>query len=327
MTPKNRWRMLLYAPLVAVVLFFLMHPYFRQMVFGPKIKGEPLWVWQQEFRARAGDDAPPGIWSKVCRFLGVSDRRATMVGSFPDNDEAMRPVLMSLIDDPSSLVRSGALSRLSWLKYSEETVEALRRATKDPHKDVRASAVFGLCRIADEAKFDLTCLRDLLNDPEELIQVQAGSTILKLVRDDEQAVAALTSVFDKSTIHHHRWTAIASLAENGSGSEPMFQRILDLSRNEPIERTRYSCVGLLGVFGRKALPAVSAFLDHPHEAARWQAINAAKGLKVEAAELVPKIVLLSTNDPDEWNRTAAVEALHAIDPKRFPKTPPANLEP
>ena len=44
MTRKRLLRIGVYGSLASVVLLFLLHPYSRQMIFGPRIRGQPLAV-------------------------------------------------------------------------------------------------------------------------------------------------------------------------------------------------------------------------------------------------------------------------------------------
>jgi HEAT repeat protein len=327
MTRKNRWRLIVYFPLLAALLFFLMIPYCRQMVFGPKIKGEPLWVWQQEFRAMAGDDTPPGIWSKVCHFFGVSDQPVAMVGGFPHRDETMRPVLMSMIDDPVPTVRSQALMMLCWLECTKEAVDAWERATTDSNRDVRSCAASALCEHFDQSATALPSVRKLLADSDELVKITAATFVLKGDSNDKQATDAMNAIFAASKDEILRWRAITCLAEADRENDAMLRRVVDLCHHEPSQRVRFACMTALGHFGKKAIPNLAAFLGHPHGMARLQSLAAVSMLKTDAAELVPIIERMSRSDPEETLRSSATAALHEIDPKRFPKTPPANLEP
>ena len=57
---------------IVIVAAFFAHPYGRQLVFGPRIRGVPLWSWQQQFRkAFANDDF---IASTLAQFGVKSDQ-------------------------------------------------------------------------------------------------------------------------------------------------------------------------------------------------------------------------------------------------------------
>ncbi len=51
---KTKRLLLIFAALALIVSGALMlHPYPRQMVFGPKYNGVPLWIWQEDYRQRS----------------------------------------------------------------------------------------------------------------------------------------------------------------------------------------------------------------------------------------------------------------------------------
>src|ERR1051326_5009639 len=87
----------------AALLFGLamLHPYPRQSLFGPKIRGQPWCVWERQVRGFV--DAQDSFSDKALRWLGVE--RQQLAGNEIFDDAEMLPLVLELLDDPDSRVR------------------------------------------------------------------------------------------------------------------------------------------------------------------------------------------------------------------------------
>src|SRR5687768_11297048 len=102
---KRIARILVYFLLAGVTALVISHPYVWQSIFGPTVKGEPLWAWQEEFRSRKWDNGPTTYWGKVLNALKLDSRSISWFGTFPREDAEMLPVLLSLADDGDADIR------------------------------------------------------------------------------------------------------------------------------------------------------------------------------------------------------------------------------
>jgi HEAT repeat protein len=322
MTPKNRWRMLLYAPLVAVVLFFLMHPYFRQRMFGPRIKGEPLWIWQQELRAQVAQAPPPTLWNKALSFVGLQGQAIGWMGAFPRKDPEMLPVLLSLADDPSEHVRRRVADALMDMPGDEQIIEVLLRMTNDRDAQVRQGAVQSLGHRGAKAAAALPRLRELLSDPSPDLRIASARSIGSIKGYDDEAMAMLKNELRNSTNRGHRMHASWCLVAVGKDSDHVFKAVVELCHSDPDFRNRCHCVNLLGHFGKKAISVLLPFLDDTSRDMRLNAVSAIQLIGADASEAVPRLLQLQQRETDAYLLHTIQDVLHGIDSKRFPAPPP-----
>src|SRR4051812_20662682 len=97
MNRKRISRLTLYGALGVAVLLFLLHPCTRQAGFGPRIRGEPLWTWQQRYRrAAAPSEYREPLVQKAAGLLGIKPFRP---GRILPEDEDLLPLALSLVND------------------------------------------------------------------------------------------------------------------------------------------------------------------------------------------------------------------------------------
>src|SRR5260370_37574556 len=101
---RTRWlRIGVYGTLGVGVLLFLLHPYSRQTVFGPTVRGMPLCYWQDGFRRRADPEAYGNSFTtNVFQWLGFAKRQPMLLNLGGDDEVRL---LLSLADDPQPRVR------------------------------------------------------------------------------------------------------------------------------------------------------------------------------------------------------------------------------
>src|ERR1019366_7308351 len=111
---KRIARIVVYFGLTCLTALVLSHPYIRQSLFGPKIKGEPLWAWQQEFRARS-DSQPPTLVGKLLNILKIDSKPMRWIGTFDSGDPELLPVLITLAEDGDENVRCRVANALRYV--------------------------------------------------------------------------------------------------------------------------------------------------------------------------------------------------------------------
>src|SRR4051812_30530652 len=99
MTRKSAIRVGALGTLGALLAVLWLHPYTRQSVIGPKIRGVPLCVWQKSFRDRY--ESQPRSDSLFAKLLGWSRVQPVPEDPWALSDAERLPILVSLIDDPN----------------------------------------------------------------------------------------------------------------------------------------------------------------------------------------------------------------------------------
>src|SRR5205823_4064421 len=176
-TPRpRRWRLraLVCTPLAVLCLVTLLHPYLRQSLFGPTVRGKPLCYWQDQFRARAEPDEYRNSFSdRLTKLLvSVGLKNPTTVDHLFYSADVL-PVLESLVDDRSVRVRRGVLGYLMQLPASPEVDAVIFRLLEDPDATVRAATLLAVHRREfhheiwrPDLKEALPRLTTLLDDPD-----------------------------------------------------------------------------------------------------------------------------------------------------------------
>jgi hypothetical protein len=149
---KQFVRVAVYVTVLGVPALMLSNPYYRQSIFGPKIRGVPVYAWQHDTR----------VWFGAGRNnRSLTDRALAMVGihpsptyidnfMFPSLDPEMLPVLISLADDSDDDVRQSVAYYLGYWYKQDEVATTLRVLANDPVRRVSDQAQISLARRAKE---------------------------------------------------------------------------------------------------------------------------------------------------------------------------------
>ena len=155
----------------------LSHPYIWQSIFGPKIKGEPFWAWQQEFRAElVANRGNPTAFEKILRFLRIDSAPFRWIGVFPYND----PGNAARVEEPGGrsgmrIARESVARNLGQMPGKEQTIAALTHMLADPARDVRCAAIRSLRNFGLKSAPALPSLQALLKDADKDIPLYAGA--------------------------------------------------------------------------------------------------------------------------------------------------------
>ncbi len=321
MKRKKLWLSLLLAlPLIAMATFVLSHPHVQQTLFGPRIKGQPLFVWQEQFRAEVIAVPPPRtLLDKVVAYFAAKRAEGRDHGAFLRDDPEMIPVLLSLADDPEKSVRIRVAILLMSGECDERVVSVLVKLSKDSDGRIRHAATSSLVEHGKKAATALPRVRELLKDENSEIKMYAAIGITRMIGFDKEAVGMLlemTGIFDKDVPGQ---LGISRLIEVGKQSDEILSAVVDLCFNDPHTKHGGMCVRLLGGFGAKALPVLLPLLDHPVPAMRRNAMVALDEIGPAAMAAIPKLLELLTLETDPDNRERIGITLRRIDPKRFAK--------
>jgi HEAT repeat protein len=275
----RRW---LIAFLGAVALLFgltMLHPYPRQSLFGPTIRGKPWCVWEAEVRRFIQrEEYENTLYAKTLRWMGVKHVHMDDADLF-DHAE-MLPLLLHLTSDADPVIRRGVLNQFFWFRNLQDKSAAptLRARLDDLDPHCRIEAALALTNIQpNERPFPV--LVRILGDPGNECRFDAMHALTYMVDD---------SFFDT-------FVGYAKDADPIIRSEVMFT---------------------LHRFGKKALPTLLRGAEDPHLRVRHDAIESLGALGPDPKEAVP-VLEQCLSDKEKNVRAAAPDALAAIEPERF----------
>lgn len=319
-TRKQRVRIGVYGVLGMVVLILLLHPYGRQMIFGPRIHGQPLAYWQDRYRRIALGSGPKGpVTLKFLALIGVKD-----TGTFLSEDPEMLPVVFSLLDDPSPQVRAFLAGRLQQHVDTPEVSAELIRLLDDPAPTVRAAATLALVRLKPAHEPALASLRARLADDDPLCRVRAAYAVCRIEKPpSHDAVAVLRNglTIDDSAriIQGHEPSAcleaVDYLCSLGKDNPELIADVAGAFRENPMLR-RHGVMTLLRA-GPIATPILVQSLGDADREIRVSAAAVLGSLGPRAEAALPAL-LHALDDPDLGVRKTAAQALSRISPEHYP---------
>jgi hypothetical protein len=174
----SRHRLLGLVCVAAVFGLTMLHPYPRQSLFGPKLRGVPWCVWEDAARRQFGEQ-PESRLQQLQRWLGVPQTTMTLDDL---DDPEMLPLVLVLLEDPDELVRDAALLAIIAFPNlrDDSVVPVLRRMRDDPKQGVahRLTAAQAIYVIAPDAEAMQWIVRHLENPDAEV----RGQAMMRLAR-------------------------------------------------------------------------------------------------------------------------------------------------
>lgn len=320
MTRKTKTRICVYVALGVVVALFFLHPYGRQMVFGPRVHGQPFAYWQDRYRhAALGSGQQGAITLKLLGFIGLKHS-----DPYLRDDPEMLPVLLSLLDDSSPAVRASLCPWLAKHLDSPQASDGLLGLLDDTMPKVRAAAALALLQLKLPYEPALAKLRDRLADEDPLCRVRAGYAVCRIEkRPDKDAVAVLRSGLKVNDISNMRQRSQSSACLEAvkylcflSNDSPEFvAEIADALRENP-QLHRYAMIALMDV-GPVATPVLVQSLSDADPEIRVDAAHILGRLGPPAEAALPALAR-ALDDSDLSVRGAAANALSNISPERHP---------
>lgn len=321
MTRKTKIRICAYITLGVIVAVFFLHPYGRQVVFGPRIHGQPFAYWQDRYRRAAlgsGQQSPTTL--KLLGFIGIKHSAPLLL-----DEPEMLPVLLSLLDDSSPAVRASLCPWLAKHLDSSEASDGLLGLLDDAMPTVRAAAALSLVQHKPAYEPALAKLRDRLADNDPLCRVRAAYAVCKIEkRPDKKAVAVLRSglkVNDISNMQQRGHPASACLEAVKylcflcDDNREFVAEIADALRENP-QLHLYAMMALMDV-GPLAIPILMRSLGDANPENRVNAASVLGNFGPGAVEALPALVR-ARDDPDPGVRNCAAHALSKISPEKYP---------
>jgi hypothetical protein len=245
---SRRW---LLAFLGSAALLFglaMLHPYPRQSLFGPTIRGKPWCVWENAVRRGVfRENYQEPTWVKMMRWMGVKHEK--IEGDELFNHVEMFPLLLALAEDSDVEVRRDVLSAFLWCDQfldDPAILPVLRRRLDDADPQCRISAARGIYGIDPKEPVQAILLRELY-----------GSDYLGCI------------------------FAIDGLNAMGQTNPELLPHLVKFAANEG-EDVRTRVIQGLSMFGVAALPHLCQGLDDRESSVRLAAARSLKTMNVFA---------------------------------------------
>lgn len=278
---QRRWRFFLGA-MLALVGLPLLHPFVRQALFGPRINDIPWCVWEDAVRFEAYPERAKGSWLQQKLIKAGLVKAQTPLGADLYAPTAI-PVLTYLANDRDALIRRVALRHLKWQRMPdiERALPVFRDHLQDSDPQCRLIAAVGMFRITSDPAMAKVAM-PFLSDPDRDIRQGVAYILENVAREDAALFEPLAQLADDSD-YGVRSHAVQSMRHFGKRGVPILRKAM-----------------------RDYMPLI-----------RIRAIQTAAALGKDGAELYPDL-LACQNGGDGHVRRVAAEALHKMDPERFP---------
>jgi HEAT repeat protein len=235
----------------AAVLFGLamLHPYPRQSLFGPTIRGKPRCVWEAAMRRAV---QPESFSDKVLTWLGV-EREGIPHDELFDNAE-MLPLVLELLEDEDYHLRGFVMGQiLMWPSLQDcSALPALHKRLQNEedihHRLVAARAIWQI----DKDKRVLSVFLELLDDKEPGLRA-LGVSYAAMVQGAPELFPAIAGCA-KDSNHRVRGPVMFAMQHYGTKGVP----ILIDGLSDVDAEVRLNAVFALGFLGPQALDAVPA---------------------------------------------------------------------
>jgi HEAT repeat protein len=295
----------------AVLLLVVLHPHIWQSMFGPKIRGVPLWAWQQSLRRSiAADNGTDSLLQKTLRW---AESKWLKPEPWPRFEPDMVPVLLSMVDDPSPDVRANVAFQLGANPLSPESAEALVRLLDDPVDRVRGHAAQSLALAASPYEPALPRLRVRLADTDMLCRHMSAVAVCRTGKAlDAQAFSVLRDALHSGNAYT-RLDATAALCHLGKAFPEVLPEVAAAAR-----KYEDGCLGLARAAkyaGAAGVPFLVELLDHRDQMVRMEAANSLGNLGPQAKEAIPALTRHRTHS-DPLFSAAVGFAMHRITPQQ-----------
>ena len=287
---SRRWLLVPLGIGVLLVALAMLHPYPRQLLFGPKIHGVPWCVWESQIRRAA---APAG---SSYRFLGALEdigllQRTRLNSISPE----LLPIFLHLASDDNLHVR----------RFCLESLE--RRQLK---------AEFWRWSEEDEALI-LPVMRQRLEDDDPACRLEAAQ-YLWLATGDREMIQVPLAYLDHPDPYVRRGACIVLCYLAPADPDKAFDPVVSMAWDSKSRMdVRTTAVQSLRHFGKRGLPMIRKALNDSAPDIRWAAMFAAREMGQDAKELVPTLLPMQ-NDTDPNVRWLVALTLSKLDPDRFP---------
>jgi hypothetical protein len=280
---SRRWLLALLGGAALFLGLAMLHPYPRQSVFGPRIRGKPWCAWEAAIRRHANKHEPnrPPM-EKFLDWLGVDVENLDVSGDAL-NDIEFLPLLLLLAEDRDHNVRWHVLTTIC----NEEQLH-----------DSSACPVLRRCLELDDS-----------ND-----RIEAAVALWHIAKD-RQAMDVIVRELNDTNTPHPRYIVMFYFQKICEESPELYAHFLPLARN-PDSWIRKRAMSELYNLGQSAVPVFCQGLEDREWDVRVAATASLWSLGDDAKAAVPALEL-SLRDREMNVRRQAALALKKIEPERF----------
>ena len=196
----------------------------------------------------------------------------------------------------------------------------LIRSSDDEYTRQQVVEILGeIGQIGQHNKIAIAALIDLVrsaNDEWKYTTGQAISILVKIGRDSETVILALSDLIYSSDNEYIRGLVVESLGRIGRDSETAILSLIDLIRSSKDECIREKAVESLGKIGQGNKTAILALIDLIHSAKsefiRGEAVKSLGKIDPGNKTAIVYLMSLIRSSNDEWTRQQVVKSLGEI---------------
>ena len=279
---SRRWLLAVVGVAALAFGLLMLHPYPRQSLFGPTIRGKPWCVWEDANRRQVvGGDNDKTLTAMLLRWIGVKHEPMELRTLL--NHPEMLPLVLELAEDQDREMRSAML-------YTLPSCDQLH----DPSV--------------------LPVLRRRLQDEDSYCRVLAARALWYVAKNKEGFAVAQRELEESRDGNAHR--EASWLLTDASASSPELFPVFAAHAKHPDPVLRREAMTALSRFGKKSLPILCQGLEDADLEVRYGAVAALEHLGPDAKEAVPALAR-RLNDTEDLVRSRTVDALLRIDPRAF----------
>jgi hypothetical protein len=286
---SRRWLLAFLGALALLFGLAMLHPYPRQSLFGPTIRGKPWCVWEADIRRRVNWQKHEASWFGIIHHWlgGKQDREDRFSETF--NHPEMTPMVIALLGDADWGVRDRCMSAI-------------------------------ICFPAVRDRSALPALRKQhAEDDQAYLRLKAGHAIVRIEKDTE-----VLQWLIKQLDHADPEMRVMSIRELGLGGRgladalPEFYPHIVARAQDANQEVRGNVMMAMPQFGKKGVPVLINGLKDADDSVRYTAVTAAMNMGPDAKEAFSALEACLRDSHSEI-RNQADSAMECIDPERYKK--------
>jgi hypothetical protein len=247
-----RWLLVILGTCMLLCAAAMLHPYPRQSLFGPTIRGRPRCVWEAELRRFGG---PESLTDKVLSWLNIAPS-GLMQGELFDHPD-MLPLVLELLDEDDHNLRALAMSRIATYRSLQDrsALPALYRRYREDHIHNRLLAARAIWFIDRDPQV-LAVMRELFADEDPGYRA-LGMSHAAIFADAPELFPDIVALAGDPN-DRVRAPVMFAMRHYGATGVPILIKGLD----DADTNVRLNVVWALALLGPQALEAVPALEAH-----------------------------------------------------------------
>jgi HEAT repeat protein len=278
---SRRWLLALLGASAMLFGLAMLHPYPRQSLFGPTIRGQPRCVWEAKvWRSLDREGYEKSLTVKMMRWFGFDDEPIDENELF--NHAEMVPLLLEMTVHADPEVRGRAIGLFYWYP-----------------------------KLCDKSA--LPVLRARLDDEDVPCRIEASMAVVTI--DPKEPVLPVLLHILNDLASPHRYAAMHAL-NYLSGADAVYFDAMVRHAKDSDQSVRNEVMYALHCHGKRGVPTLMQGIEDPNVMVRNAALESLASVGPDAKKAVPALETRLA-DTDKDVRTLAKSALLAIDPERY----------